>query len=657
MTVQRSTLTEIDWRLLLWLLRYPFQRADDLVVGVSHWASRATVYRHVQALVEHGLIESVLPKTPGAGKWLYYLSNLGLHMLAVHLDRPAGDLAERWHADEPGLLRVLPRVSTLLLLQNVVNGLITHAAGAMTTQGRRPQLVRWTWQRDLAYCFQYRDQPMRFFADGAVALCLRPHQSGGSTEDRWYGLFLLFSELNDERLMRLRLERLLCWRESPKRWPAYQHMPPVLILATSMRQREHWQLAAEAAVLKLRLDPLVGAVVVLSSQVRNQMNPWLLPWRNLSSGAHCRLQQLLKPLPYTAFPLPLWSEVGEDEGEERAARSSSTTSTAMHIVSPDRPARPRRLIRGNLAKRALQLTGGERREQEVIALLGLRLTARHWSILRLLLAHPLLSLDELAAMLESQPNSVRCVLSELCRLACLESLPTEVSKRWRLRERGLRLLAATNHLHIRNLAVMSVSEAESEMPCLIQRGEAWLFSHIQHTAGIYSFFAALALAARQQSGQELLWWETGAACERRYRVGEQWHNLRPDALAAYRAGPCLFRFWLEWDRGTMNARDLAVKFEAYAHYLASREWARERSTVPRLVCIAPEIAQEQRMHRVAQASLAPLSALGIWTTTEVLLKERGPLAPIWLQGVPRSSSPAQPGATLRQQWNAVISGK
>ena len=25
------------------------------------------------------------------------------------------------------------------------------------------------------------------------------------------------------------------------------------------------------------------------------------------------------------------------------------------------------------------------------------------------------------------------------------------------------------------------------------------------------------------------------------------------------------RFWLEWDRGTMNVRDLAVKFTSYAH--------------------------------------------------------------------------------------------
>jgi len=37
------------------------------------------------------------------------------------------------------------------------------------------------------------------------------------------------------------------------------------------------------------------------------------------------------------------------------------------------------------------------------------------------------------------------------------------------------------------------------------------------------------------------------------------------------------RFWLEWDCGTMNVRDLAVKFTSYASYIATREWAREHS--------------------------------------------------------------------------------
>ena len=146
---------------------------------------------------------------------------------------------------------------------------------------------------------------------------------------------------------------------------------------------------------------------------------------------------------------------------------------------------------------------------------------------------------------------------------------------------------------------------------------------MKHTAGIYGFFVRLALAARQEPGQELCWWETEVMCECRYRVGEQWHNLRPDALAEYPVGSQQMSFWLEWDRGTKNVRDLAVKFTSYAHYIASREWAREHSMVPVFVCVAPE----KRMQRVAQARLTSTSGLVVCTITWVHLNEQGPLAP------------------------------
>ena len=60
--------------------------------------------------------------------------------------------------------------------------------------------------------------------------------------------------------------------------------------------------------------------------------------------------------------------------------------------------------------------------------------------------------------------------------------------------------------------------------------------HIQHTAGIYGFFTSLAQTARREPGLSSAGGRRGSVCERRYRVGEQWYNLRPDALAEYRIG-------------------------------------------------------------------------------------------------------------------------
>jgi Replication-relaxation len=194
-------------------------------------------------------------------------------------------------------------------------------------------------------------------------------------------------------------------------------------------------------------------------------------------------------------------------------------------------------LRGDLAHRAAQLSQEEGEKQEVIALLGLRLTPCQWSILCLLLVHPFLSNEELAAYLSLQQKSVRCSLYELHQLRCLEPIPTEAGKRWHLCKRGLRLIAAANHMHMRNIAALSDDGAESETSTVVQRGEAWLLQRIKHTAGIYGFFARLALAARQESEHALCWWETGPVCERCYRLNEQWYNLRPDALAEYRVGP------------------------------------------------------------------------------------------------------------------------
>jgi hypothetical protein len=155
---------------------------------------------------------------------------------------------------------------------------------------------------------------------------------------------------------------------------------------------------------------------------------------------------------------------------------------------------------------------------------------------------------------------------------------------------------------------------------------------MQHTTWIYSSFATFARAARQEPRQALCW------C-----------NLRPDALAEYRVGQEQVRFWLEWDRGTMDVRDLVIKFTSYAHYIASREWVRDSSRLPRLFCIAPDIAQERWVQRVAQARLTAIPGLVLWTTMEGLLNEHGPPAPIWSRGIPLRGQVVQPSGSLRQR--------
>ncbi len=186
-------------------------------------------------------------------------------------------------------------------------------------------------------------------------------------------MLLLFTELDDERLMRLRLERLLCWRESPERWSSYQHMLPVLILTRSIRQAEHWQHAVETSALKLRLDPLKGALACLAPLEGVPVNPWRLPWRILSANRPCHLADLLRAVPAAVFPPFL--DVGEGEEHTHQARVLPNASGTSGFSE-----RPTRLVVGNLARRAATIASNDLEKRETIALLGLRLTPCHWRI-------------------------------------------------------------------------------------------------------------------------------------------------------------------------------------------------------------------------------------------------------------------------------------
>lgn len=119
----------------------------------------------------------------------------------------------------------------------------------------------------------------------------------------------------------------------------------------------------------------------------------------------------------------------------------------------------------------------------------------------------------------------------------------------------------------------------------------------------------------QGRGYRLLWWETGSACERRYRDHDHWYNLRPDAFAAYQVGQQRIRFWLEWDRATMGTRDLGAKLRTYVQYVASREWFKQEAALPFLLVVTPDPGQEMRLGRVATATLIDRCGLIIRTTT------------------------------------------
>ncbi len=401
--------------------------------------------------------------------------------------------------------------------------------------------------------------------------------------------------------------------------------------------------------------------------------PWLLPWRSLSDNTSCHLQDLLEPMPQEAIPPGLllpheWQDLDFKE------LPPATTPSQMGRPLPT-------VIAGHFRLRAKHLCPEASQNatlSEQIGLLSLRLSRRLLDLLTFILDHPMICIEELAALYGMQAASVERYLRELQRLGCLELVDTrryqqeigkrapeglreklivkaDIGQRWQLSALAIRLLAAAHHFNLHTMAFEEEihqggpeQEGEPVIPNgnregsreLIQRSSAGLFGlrRVEHNTGVYGFFAQLCQAAHYEREQghrhQLLWWETGIFVGRRYRHQDRMHNLRPDAMGAYQVDERTIRFWLEWDRNTMKTKDLTEKFESYQYYIQAREWSREHQLLPWLLIVVPDYDQELRITRLLTGQFGAISPLTLRITTQSRIADRGPLAEIWLPVLP-----------------------
>lgn len=646
-SVQRKphglVLTPGSERLLRWLERYPFQRVHDLLVALSPWEKRTVVYERLAELKKSHLIEALHPSIT-RGKNLYHLSPLGMYVCDQLVEDQKEARRTRW--ERPGassvvreerakLIRLLPRLPVFVPIQELVNGLVSHASAALTHHGRRADVVQWSWQRDFGHAFLAPgEKRLHVRVEGALTLCLRYTDGAGSCseeatdarlfEEHWYTLLLLHCPLDEIRLIRMRLDRLLRWRESAERTAVYSQMPALLILATTERQAEWWHLAALQVAARLRVEAPLGALACLPGDTEALANGWRLSWRRLGTRESCHLQELLHPLPQPAVPALL---VGRGAARERSHGAGESHQAKGRWVSF--PAR--------LATRGYALSGqveqqgtGQRRRSREYRLASLDLTPRHWEILRLIFAHPLLSREDLASLLALSPTTIHLLLTDLKRAAYLVGEDTRVGERWHLAADGLVLLARLAQCQVHRLVHLPLEDGAP----LQQRGIPGLLHQMQHTAGVYGFFALLSAQLSTVPDARVRWWESGPISEWHFAFHEKIYRFRPDALACVQVGERQVRFWLEWDRGTMNTHDLQIKFTTYAMYLVSREWARSSPLLPTLLCVTPEMGQERRLAEAARRCLVQVpAAFRVYTTTALLLLTEGILAPIWQQVV------------------------
>jgi hypothetical protein len=685
--------------LLLWLLRYPLLRAEDLAAVTGY--SRQRTYVQLAQMEAVGTIEAVrVPELGLPSARLYHVNAVGMQKLTHVYGVTLCSAAQAWGADEAGLQHLLPRAPALVAVQTVVLSLIGGIGSAPSARAERlalqqvGALTEWAWERDYPFALtgqrgqrnpstQPRGRSVRLDAYVRLRVHLSadmisptsPVSAAGRTENTTsYGLFVLYDgALLDPGRPQALLRALLRARQAFEADGGT--MPTLLLLVPDAYRAQRWQaLNARTAMERWLARPLDGGILVVPPPWQNgnraaqqthiaserscsgaeAPNLWQANWLSLRDPGSRRLAALLTPAPEPSLPALSMVAPTYDPDAPRPGRAAKVIGHFNDRA--DRWAESE-ASRGELGRSSV--AGGGRRGhepapssgREALALLALRLDARHDAVLALLAAHPLLRGEELAAVLGISSTSADVYLRHLHRLGLVAPAtsitvrgapPVPPGIRWL---RG-RYALATVGTHL--LTARSGRNIKGALPADgqgLQRGNgpaaayyrevAALMRVPAHTAGVYQFVVSLYRSARvaRAGGQDhfVAWWETGPACARQYREVDGWHALRPDAAGEYVAGTRRLRFWLEWDRGTMRRRDLEAKFAAYDHYVRSREWRADGNTpLPHLLVVTSDYGQETRLLAALAAAFAggPCS-LAVRVTLLDQLMAHGPLAAIW----------------------------
>jgi hypothetical protein len=154
---------------------------------------------------------------------------------------------------------------------------------------------------------------------------------------------------------------------------------------------------------------------------------------------------------------------------------------------------------------------------------------------------------------------------------------------------------------------------------------------LAHTLGADDIFVRLVAAARALAAaggdDALVEWRGPAACSRRH--------VRPDGYGIYRHAGQLYGFFLEYDRGTMSARDYRKKFAAYHAYWASRRFERDYDGFPTILVVAINDAAEKRIAAVVSAAAVgrpaglPVLLTSEWRISGDPTNLHGLLGPVW----------------------------
>lgn len=563
-----------DRRTLLVLAHLPLLPAPALqrLAGLGDWGG---VYRSLRRLDDAGLVAAIRPPLrPGHTPRLWHLTDLGLAVVARDHGVDVGHLARRNRLRRADLLAQLPGLPQLLAVYDLLAALAAARPGPVNLLA---------WERP------WRRRSRRPTAKQPITVVLPAYAA------------LRWDEGADDYLL---LPDLATVPLAPYR-PVLHHLLtlrglqggalPTLVVATP----DEASVLAWAALL----DEVQG------SRAEAPLAACVVTWEDLCAGR-------------AAPPLPAGGDERDAARLVRRVRLRPGPARRPGARLPRLVGAPLDALQGQadaegLGRAALGLSEGDR------------------TLLDLVGRHPFLPTPHVATVLGTSIATVRrrrtrLIAAGLLRLVGPEEVDATLAggELLELTAAGLALVAAQQGLPLgAAVRVNGLAGGGPDRPIGPRR---ILLGHLAHTLGADAVFVRLIAMARRAvaAGRDdaLVEWRSAAACAR--------GRLRPDGYGIYRHRGRLYGFFLEFDRGTMSARDYRKKLATYYAYWSSGRFARDYRGFPTILVVTTDDTAEERIARAARAAASG----------------RGPALPMLLTCQWRVDEPRNPDGLLGTIW-------
>ncbi|MDP2674620.1 MAG: replication-relaxation family protein [Dehalococcoidia bacterium] len=593
---------ELARRAVHWLLRLPFLGTEEmsLLLGVDEGAA-GRVLAHLDSL---GWVEWVVPGSPELGRRrLFVLTEAALPGVAAALGATEGELAGSYPVGCRETLLRLARLETTVGL----NCTFAELAAALSRDievdladarslpwAVRGTARRWPPEVEAYGCLRWGPWFAPFFVAwdraGAPAIHRRKRVAG------WYA----FRDSN-----------------SANPWGG-DGLPPVVLVCPGEREAQQWARSVLASADRRGCPPLSVVTARAGAVFADPLGPI---WRRVDGIRGALLCERLRWVPQSAVeagdPAPVCGDLEVGEISARGVPLREWVKAAAE---------------GNEGLRSLS-------ETERLASLSLATSADHKTLLEWLGHHPLLSADDLAAILRVSGQLAQRLLDSLARYSLVGStdkaLEDEAAppRRYFLTDVGLKLLAARDGVPSRRYARHGIVAAAPGTGKK-RKGDGrlqTLLRQFEHTVGVNGFFIRL-IQGKDNNGRRLVRWLSASEASQKFTYGEVTHWLRPDGAGDVHFEGNVRRFYLEWDRGTVRLPLLVEKCRLYAAYYAYLARAGvPDSHRPSSLVVTNSPLREGILWRALDSALEEVSRpqARFLTSVAALIHRLGPFGVVW----------------------------